>query len=249
VPKHFFLSFLPWLALLFLWELAGQSGALSAFVLPWPSLVLTAAWSHAATGALFFDIAWSLVRVFGGFFLAVLLATPLGLLIGLSERASSIFEPAVHFLRPIPPVAWIPLAIVWFGLGNGPAFFLTFIAAFFPVIVSTAHGVRSIPAQHFQVARCLEASRSLVFRRIVIPGALPHILAGFRIGFGISWMAVVTAEMIAARSGLGHLIHVSQDVLHTDLVVAGMLCIGLLGLLFDILLRGLARRLTPWGPA
>ena len=182
----------------------------------------------------------------GGFVAAVFLGTALGFAIALNGTAARVCDPILNFLRPIPPVAWVPLAIVWFGIGNAPAFFLTFVAAFFPIVLNAAEGVRAIPEQHFQVAACLQASPQMVFRRVIWPGALPQLFTGYRVGFGIAWMAVVAAEMIAARSGLGHLIQVSQDVLRTDLVVAGMATIGVIGIGCDWGLRRLARRAMPW---
>jgi len=236
----------PWLVLLAVWEIAGRLGFLSKFILPWPSLVFSSLTQELISGALLSDVAWSLLRVLGGFVAAVFLGTALGFAIALNGTAARVCDPILNFLRPIPPVAWVPLAIVWFGIGNAPAFFLTFVAAFFPIVLNAAEGVRAIPEQHFQVAACLQASPQMVFRRVIWPGALPQLFTGYRVGFGIAWMAVVAAEMIAARSGLGHLIQVSQDVLRTDLVVAGMATIGVIGIGCDWGLRRLARRAMPW---
>lgn len=241
-----FSRFLPAIAALLLWELLGRLGLVSRFVLPWPSLLVEAFWELLASGGIFADMGWSLLRVGGGFLLAMVLGTAVGFAIGLNRGVARMFEPILDFLRPIPPVAWVPLAVVWFGLGNGPAFFLTFIAGFFPIVVSSASGVNRIAKQHFQVAQCLQASRMLFFKRVLWPGALPHVLSGYRIGFSVSWMAVVAAEMIAAKSGLGHLIFVSQDVLRTDFVLVGIILIGLIGVFFDAVFRWTMRRLTPW---
>jgi NitT/TauT family transport system permease protein len=236
----------PWFVLLVIWEMAGRLGFLSKFILPWPSLVFSSLAHELMSGALVADMASSLLRVMGGFAAAVVLGTALGFAIALSQTLARVCNPVLNFLRPIPPVAWVPLAIVWFGIGNAPAFFLTFVAAFFPIVLNAAEGVRSIPEQHFQVAACLQAPPRLVFRRVIWPGALPQLFTGYRVGFGVAWMAVVAAEMIAARSGLGHLIQVSQDVLRTDLVVAGMATIGFIGIACDWLLLQLARRAMPW---
>lgn len=235
---------LPWLFMLVLWELAGRLGWVGHFILPWPSLVLSAA--QAEGFSFLIDSAMSLGRVGVGFMLAVVLGTICGLAFGLNRTFRNLAEPFFHFLRPIPPVAWIPLAILWFGLGDAPAYFLTFIAAFFPIVMGAASGVKQIAPEHFQVAASLGASRKMLFKRVILPGALPQILNGCRIGFGISWMAVVAAEMIAAQNGLGHLIHAGQDILRTDLVIAGMAMIGLIGLLGDWALRRFARWLAPW---
>jgi ABC-type nitrate/sulfonate/bicarbonate transport system permease component len=195
---------------------------------------------------LIFDILASLQRVFVGFFIAILLAMPLGIYLGWIPMAARVFNPLMEGLRPIPPVAWIPLAILWFGIGNGPSYFLTALAAFFPILINTQSGVRNLSKHYFQVAQMLELSKKTTVGKIIAPGALPFILSGCRVGLGIGWMAVVAAEMISARSGLGYLITTNQDLLRTSRVMAGMLCIGVLGFIFDLLMRRLEQYLTPW---
>ena len=240
---------LPPAILISLWEALAGLGLVNSMVLPAPSTVLTTIVEMAASGQLFADAFQSLVRVLTGFGLAVILGTPLGLWIALNRKAAYFFEPLVHFLRPIPPIAWVPLAILWFGIGNGSSYFLTLIASLFPIVLNVHLGVRSISAQHFNVARCFEASFPLVLRKIIWPATLPFAMSGYRIGLGVAWMTVVGAEMVAARSGLGYLIHSSQDLLRTDRVIAGMVAIGVIGLLIDVLLRRLERRLAPWKDA
>jgi ABC-type nitrate/sulfonate/bicarbonate transport system permease component len=192
------------------------------------------------------DVLQSLQHVGVGFVLAVIIGTPLGLAIGTNRALAALFDPPIQFLKPIPPIAWIPLAILWFGIGDAPSYFLTMIAALFPIVLNVHQGVRGISAQHFAVARCFETPRAMVLRFVIWPAALPFAMSGYRIGLAVAWMTVVGAEMIAAPSGLGHLIHESQDLLQTDKVIAGMFAIGFIGVAADYGLRRLESRLVPW---
>lgn len=198
------------------------------------------------SGELLIDIWESATRVFAGFAMAALIGTPIGLLIALSDRVRWSLDPLLQFLRPIPPIAWIPLTILWFGLGNGPAYALTMIASFFPIVLNTYFGVQRIEAQHIDVARCFGASRALRLRALILPAALPSILTGWRIGFGTAWMAVMAAEMVASHTGLGYLIQVSQNMLRTDRVLVGMVSIGLVGFVLDRLFVALQSRWVRW---
>jgi ABC-type nitrate/sulfonate/bicarbonate transport system permease component len=218
-------------ALLVLWWLLAPQ--LNPFVWPSPQLVLASLWELLRSGELLTHLAASLERVGLGFLAAVVLGTPLGLLLAISPRWRSALEPILQFLRPIPPIAWIPLTILWFGLGEGPAYSLTFIAAFFPIVMNTYLGVTGLDPQHLTVARVFGASRWQIFSEVIWPAALPTILTGYRIGLGIAWMAVMAAEMVAARSGLGFLIQNGQNLVRTDQVFVGMVSIGLAGWLLD----------------
>ncbi len=244
--KKLALQILPPLVLLLLWELCADYGLVNRFLMPAPSAIFVSLSELLKSGELVTDILQSIKRVGVGFAVAVFVGVPIGLAVGLSARMNLLLAPLVQFFRPISPIAWIPLAILWFGIGDGPSFFLTMIAALFPIILNTHFGVRSISAQHMRVARCFEAPFPLVFRRVIWPATLPYVISGCRIGLGIAWMSVVGAEMIAAHSGLGYLIHINQDLLRTDRVIGGMIVIGLIGLSFDYLMRILDRRMTHW---
>ncbi len=239
-------SLWPALLLLLTWEAGARLGWFNSFLLPGPSVVAKALWEMGLEGQLWSDVGQSLGRVLLGFTAAAIIGTPLGLWMGLSPRAERMLGPLVQILRPIPPIAWIPLAILWFGLGGGASYFLTMIGAFFPIVLNTHLGVTSISDQHRMVARSFEASRRKTFLRVIVPASLPYIMAGYRIGFGVAWMSLVGAEMLAVQGGLGYLIHVSQDLLKTDRVIGGMLMIGLIGLFFDLAMRRLERRWNPW---
>jgi len=232
--------------LLTLWWWAARMGWLNPFILPAPQAVLAALKELWQTGELFESVGMSLLRVGTGFMISVLLGTSLGLLLGLNTPFRRALNPLLQFLRPIPPIAWIPLSILWFGLGDGPAYSLTFIASFFPIVLNTWSGVENISPRHLEVAKSFGCSRWMVLKDVIWPAALPSILTGYRVGFGIAWMAVMAAEMVATPSGIGYLIQVSQNLLRTDRVLAGMIVIGLVGLLFDLVFVQMRERLTAW---
>jgi ABC-type nitrate/sulfonate/bicarbonate transport system permease component len=152
----------------------------------------------------------------------------------------------IEFLRPIPPIAWIPLAIFWFGIGNLSAGFIVFLGAFFPVFVNSHVGIRSVERVHIEAALTLGASRKLLITDVLIPAAIPHLLAGIRIGLGFGWMAVVAAELIAANSGLGYDIGLNRNLLRTDRILAGMATIGFIGYGMNLGMERLGRLLLPW---
>ena len=149
-------------------------------------------------------------------------------------------------LRPIPPIAWIPLSILWFGIGDTQNQFIIFLGIFFPILINTITGVKGIESNLIRAARCLGAGEFAVIRRVVWRAALPQILTGIRVGLGVGWMALVAAELVGANSGLGFLINDACTVLRTDIVIVGMATIGLVGLILDRIIRVVARRFLPW---
>jgi NitT/TauT family transport system permease protein len=180
----------------------------------------------------------SLFRVGSGFFLAMSLAIPLGLCTGWFAGAYRMFNPFFQLLRPISPIAWIPIAILWFGVGETSPIFIIFIASLFPMVVQTAAGVHTIERQYIHAARNFGVSRLRLFCQVVIPAVLPQIIVGMRVGIGVAWLVVVAAEMIALRSGLGYLIMDSRNAGNRyDLVVAAMVIIGIIGLSLDSITR------------
>jgi NitT/TauT family transport system permease protein len=211
-------------------------------IFPTPWQVITGAYELAQDGSLWEHIGASLFRVGTGFGLAALLAVPLGLWMGWVAGAYRTFNPIFQMLRPISPIAWIPLAILWFGVGDLSPIFLIFISSVFPMIVQTTSGVHTIERRYLRAAANFGVSRTVLFRRVVIPAVLPEIIVGMRIGIGVAWLVVVAAEMIAVNSGLGYLIIDSRNAGNRyDLVVAGMVIIGVVGFLLDGLMRGLER--------
>jgi ABC-type nitrate/sulfonate/bicarbonate transport system permease component len=178
--------------------------------------------------------------------MAALVAIPLGVGIALWEWVEDTADPVVEFLRPIPPIAWIPLGILWFGIGDAQNMFIIFLGAFFPILLNTIAGVRRVDRTLVWGALTLGGRRAQIIREIVLPGALPLILTGLRIGLGVGWMALVAAELVAARSGLGFMIQSARYAFLTERVILGMAVIGLLGLAMDRAMRGVQQRLAPW---
>ena len=232
---------------MFLGVWAFASGALNPVLLPYPTAVLEAYGDLISDGSLAKDIRASLARVFGGFAIAAMIAPPLALLLGYFWTLRCIVLPLVALVRPIPPIAWIPLAILWFGLGDPPSYFITALAAFFPIFLSSFAGAQALQDEHMNAARSLGANTGSLLMRIMLPSALPQIVTGLRIGLGQAWMAVVTAELIAAQSGLGFMIQASRLNLETSRVLVGMTLIGILGASMTAFLSLLERRLIiPW---
>lgn len=214
-------------------------------IFPTPWQVLSGAWELAQDGTLWEHIGSSLFRVGVGFGLALAIGIPLGLWMGWVEGVYRTLNPLFQMLRPISPIAWIPLAILWFGVGDVSPIFLIFIASVFPLIVQTSSGVHTIDRRYLRAAANFGVARGVLFRQVVIPAVLPEIIVGMRVGVGVAWLVVVAAEMIALRSGLGYLIMDSRNAGNRyDLVVASMILIGLIGLLLDGATRLLERLKT-----
>jgi len=198
------------------------------------------------SGELPHDAFASLTRVIGGFLLGAGLALPLGLLMGAKPGVYKLFDPLLQILRPIPPIAYIPLAILWFGLGNPPAFFLISIGSFFPVLMNTIAGVQQVDAIYLRAARNLGANQMTMFRRVILPAATPYILAGARIGMGTAFIVVIVAEMIAVNNGLGFRILEAREYFWSDKIIAGMFTIGFFGLAIDLGMNALNNHLLKW---
>lgn len=190
----------------------------------------------------------SLRRVLGGVAAALVAGIPLGLLMGRSWRLRLFVNPFVELLRPIPPLAWVPLAILWLGIGDGSAVFLIFLGAFFPILLNTVAGVLSIDRGVIEAALILGASRRELFLKVLAPGAMPATITGVRIAVGVGWMTLVAAEFTGVKSGygLGYMIMTARDIQRADQIVAGMLVIGAIGFAMDALIRVAERRLLRW---
>jgi NitT/TauT family transport system permease protein len=226
--------------LLATWWVGVEATASVIFPTPWE--VVTGTMQLIEDGTLWMHIGSSLYRVAAGFLLAVAVAVPLGLWMGWVRGAYLMLNPLFQILRPISPIAWIPIAILWFGVGNASPIFLIFISSVFPMIVQT------IERRYLRAAENFGVSNHTLFRQVVIPAVLPQILVGMRVGLGVAWLVVVAAEMIALRSGLGYLIMDSRNAGNRyDLVIAGMIIIGLIGLLLDGVMRLLeGHKLVRW---
>ena len=215
-------------------------------LLPAPTAVLVAFGDLLRSGEIIAHVLQSLKRVLAAFTVAGLFGVCLGLAMGWWRLFGQLVDPVLEFLRPIPPMAWIPLGILWFGIGDTQNMFIIFLGALFPIVLNTIAGVQGVDRTLVWGALTLGGTRRQILWEIILPGALPLILTGLRIGLGVGWMALVAAELVAATSGLGYLIEDSRNLLFTERVLLGMVLIGLLGLLMDQLMRAAQRTLTPW---
>jgi len=242
-------------AVLVLWQICSVAGFVRRDVLPAPLDVL-GVWYDLITGATgsasrysgtWFGHAWaSIWRVYAGFGWGVTLGIFVGLLIGLSRLMERVFDPTVQVLRNIPVTAWVPLALVFFGIGNPPAIFLIGLGSFFPAAINTTHGVRQINVTLYKAARMMGADDRELLRRVVLPASLPSIFTGIRLSMGIAWVLVVVAEILAVRSGLGYLLNDAYLFYRNDVVIAAMLSIGLLGFCSDRLVVLVRNVLLSW---
>jgi NitT/TauT family transport system permease protein len=223
------------------WALLASLRLFPESTFPSPQAVLRGFGEEVSSGRLFDDLVASLFRVTSGFLLAVLLSVPLGLWLGHHARARMAFLPAVNFFRNLSPLAWIPFAILWFGIGDAPAIFLIFLSSFFPMALAVSAAVANIPAVHFQVAREYGFRGVRLLTGVTLPAIMPQFITTLRVTAGVAWMVVVAAEMIAGRDGLGFAIWDARNGLRTDLLVCGMIAIGLIGVGIDRLLVQLTR--------
>ncbi|MDO9420744.1 MAG: ABC transporter permease [Herminiimonas sp.] len=190
----------------------------------------------------------SVTRVYGGFFAAALVAIPLGLLIGRIKLIRDLLDPTLQLLRPVPVTAWLPLSMIFFGIGPNAAIFLVFLGAFYPIVFNTIFGVKAVDGRLFEAALMLGCSGSSLFRQVVLPAAIPSILNGLRLGHGFAWILIVVGEMTGVPEGLGAVIMDGRMLSRTDLVIAGMVVIGIVGYSTDRLLVLLNNRLLRWSP-
>jgi ABC-type nitrate/sulfonate/bicarbonate transport system permease component len=232
--------------LVLVWQLVTSADRDLQKTLPAPTKVLSAGWELWQAGVLQQDILASLERVATALVIAVVVGLPLGAALGRSEKFAWSVSPIVEFFRPIPPIAWIPLSILWFGIGDRQNEFIILVAAVFPIIINTAAGVKGVDGQLIRAARSLGAGSFTLVRTVVFPAAVPSMFVGLRIGTGIAWMALVAGELVAATNGLGYLINQGRSVFRSDYIVVGMLAIGLIGLVLDAMLRSIERVIAPW---
>lgn len=233
------------------WWLVAAAEWVSPLYLPGPSAVfarfLEVAGPDGFGGATLLEHTLaSLIRVFGAFGLSCLTAIPIGLAMGVNRIARGIGDPPIEFYRPIPPLAYLPLTIIWFGIGEWSKIILIYLACFAPMALSTRAGVRSVAPEQIHAAYSLGGSRWQVIYHVIFKAALPEILTGMRIALGFGWTTLVAAEMVAAQAGLGFMILNASEFLVTDVVVMGILVIGGIAFLTDLLMRGLEKLLVPW---
>lgn len=222
------------------WQVAVSLSRNTLIPTPWQAIA--AIGELAQKGLLVKYVVASLFRVTWGYLGALMFAVPVGMMLGLSARGERAINPILQILRPISPLAWIPIAILWFGVGDVSAMFLIFLASFLPLTVATMHAVHNIEEVHLRAGRNFGLGRAQLVRSVILPAILPQLLVGMRITLGIAWLVVVAAEMIAVNSGLGFLIIDARNAGNRyDLVVAGMILIGLIGVALDAMMRGVER--------
>jgi len=233
-----------------LWSLAASRGWVSKVFLPSPLAVLKSAYQVSVSGfadsTLLQHLLASLGRVFGALAASIIVAVPIGAIIASSRIGRGIFDPVVEFLRPLPPLAYLPLIIIWFGIGEASKVLVIGLAMAPPIIIATAAGVRSVSRDRLNAARSLGATRSQLLRFVVLPSALPSIVTGIRIALGAGWSTLVAAELVAASRGLGFMIQSAATFLGTDVVILGIAVIGIVAILLELLMRSLERRFVPW---
>jgi NitT/TauT family transport system permease protein len=225
----------------FVWWLISLMDMAPGTVFPSPGDVVSGFIEEASTGRLFNDTVASLFRVTTGFGLAVFAGIPLGLWMGVQTHARDALLPVINFFRNLSPLAWIPFAILWFGIGDAPAVFLIFMAAFFPIVLATFAAVANIPSVFFRVGRDYGMGRREMLKQITFPAIAPQVITALRVTAGLSWLVVVAAEMIAGRDGLGFAIWDARNGLRMDLLVSGMIVIGVIGVILDWVLVQLTK--------
>jgi taurine transport system permease protein len=238
------------LALIGLWFLATGLGWVKPLFLPSPMAVygkfITAMTDGVANSTLTEHTMASLTRVFGAFFLACVTAIPIGIWMGVSRVARGLFDPIIEFYRPLPPLAYLPLVIIWLGIGEFPKIFLIYLAIFAPMAIAARAGVKSVSIEQIHAAYAMGATRSQIVWHVIMKAALPEIFTGMRIGIGVGWTTLVAAEMVAADRGLGFMVLNAAQYLASDTVIMGIIVIGVFAFAFDLLVRYLEKLLIPW---
>jgi sulfonate transport system permease protein len=243
---------LPWampIALIFLWQWASYAGWLPSRFLPSPRAVLNSFIELSASGELWTHVRVSTVRAFSGFAIGGVLGLVLGLLTGSFRWAETLLDTTLQMIRNIPPLALIPLVILWFGIDESAKLFLVSLGVFFPVYINTFHGIQSVDRGLLEMGRTYGLSGWNLYREIILPGALPSILVGVRFALGFMWVILIVAETISARSGIGYMTMNAREFMQTDVMVVGILLYALLGKIADLLARGMERYWLRWHPA
>jgi NitT/TauT family transport system permease protein len=254
IPRWLYALPLP-IVLIAAWQLA--AGGKSYSLIPPPSTVVLTAWDYAFggirndpySGSFAANAIASIIRVFSGFFVAMIVALPLGLVLGRSKLARGIIDPTLQFLRPIPVTAWLPLTMILFGLGPPATVALIALGTFFPMLLNTIDGVRLVEPRLIEAAEMLGTPKAAIFARVILPAASPSIFTGIRIGLGLAWVLLVVGEMTGVPTGLGANIMDARQLSRTDLVISGMVYIGILGFLSDRIVMLIGRRALWWNPS
>jgi taurine transport system permease protein len=238
------------IALLALWWIATERLWIKPLFLPPPEAIirrfLEATQGDVGGTTIAGHFIWSMFRVFSAFGLAVVTAVPIGIAMGVSRYMRGVFDPPIEFYRPLPPLSYLPLVVIWFGIDEASKIILIYLACFAPLALSARAGVRSVSTEQIHAAYSMGATRRQVVRHVVVPAAMPEILTGMRIAIGFGWTTLVAAEMVAANAGLGQMVLNASNFLRTDIVVMGIIVIGVVAYAFDLLMRFIERAVVPW---
>lgn len=232
--------------IIILWILLDKTGNLNSVIMPSPSSVIKTVKELIIDGTLWTNLLISVTRVLKGYFLAVILGVGLGILIGLSKHLDRLSSLLIQIIKPIPPIAWIPLVILWFGIGESGKIFLIFLGGFFTILINVIDGIRQTDIKLIEVSKSMETPFFKHVFMMVIPGAAPNIFTGLRIGLSSCWMCVVAAELVSSTTGLGYLIMNARQFGQTDVVIVGMLTIGIIGKIMDSLLKWIEANVIRW---
>lgn len=241
-----FISFLSVIVFLAVWETVCRTGMVDPIFLPAPSEVLKRAIQTFTNGVLLANVLASTRRVMIGFLLAVAVSIPLGLVLGTSRRACAVFDPIISLLRPLPSMSWIPLSLLWFGITETQKYSIVFMGTIAPALLYVIEATRNVDPVLVQAARNLGASRVQVMRHVILPASMAQIISGFKIILGLSWTCVISAELVAAKEGLGFMIMNGKEFFQTDTVVLGMVMISVTVLVIDVILRRIENKVLAW---
>ncbi|MBP2626660.1 MAG: ABC-type nitrate/sulfonate/bicarbonate transport system, permease component [Firmicutes bacterium] len=232
--------------LLALWSLGAMTGSINHYILPPPMDIVATGMQLAQSGVLLKHLSISLYRVIVGFLLTFVVAFPLAVILGTKRNMNDYFDPFLAFIRHIPPIACIPILILWFGIGEPPKISIIILATFFPIFLNTLNGVLGCDEKLLEVGRVFGFNPREQFCRIILPAALPSVIIGMRLGFGYSWRALIGAELIAASSGIGYMIIDAEQISRPDIIIVGLITIGVCGYIIDYVFLKLASWFMPW---
>ena len=236
----------PWTLIVLVWYAIAYSGFINPSLVPRPHDVAARFWELLTHGRLLWDMWMSTQRVFLGVVSGIVLAVPVGFVLGWYRQVRQFIDPVINFFRALPPIALIPLVIVYFGIGEVAKTVILFYASFFAGVIVMYEGVAQISPIFIRVAKTLGATDGEVFRKVILPLAVPHILTALRVALGVAWATLVASELIAAQEGLGALIQNASSFFQLDIIYVGIICIGLIALVMDLILRAASRRLVAW---
>lgn len=229
-----------------LWEIAALKGWIAPYTMSSPHKIILTLAASIENFSLFQNVVTSFTRVFTGFIIAAVVGIAAGILTGLSKNFEVFTRLIMQILKPIPPIAWIPISILWFGIGETSKIYIIFMGAFFPIFINVVDGIKHIDKRYIEVSKVFEIPNLKFIRKVVMPGALPSIMSGLRIGLGNAWICVVAAEMIAATKGIGYMLMDGRQLAQPDEVILAMLLVGVIGKIMDDVLKKIELRILYW---